>query len=111
MSYSDHGPSYPYGYGAPSGPVEPPASRTNAISSLIANLVGLVLCCLLTLPGLVLSIIAMVTTQSSPQASRVCAIIAWVLFGLGVVVGAFLWVVFGLPAMYTLAIFSAASSY
>ncbi|MDS1269195.1 DUF4190 domain-containing protein [Lipingzhangella sp. LS1_29] len=68
----------------PSGAAPSSASQGNAIAALIANVVGLLMCCLTSLPGLVLAIIALVQTRSNPQASRVCAIIAWVLFGLSV---------------------------
>ncbi|MDS1269197.1 DUF4190 domain-containing protein [Lipingzhangella sp. LS1_29] len=100
MSYSGYGPPNQYGYGVPSGPTEPPASKGNAIGALVANVVGLVMCCLVALPGLVLGIIALVTAESNPQTSRVCAIIAWVLFGLALIIGIVWLFLFGLPAMY-----------
>ena len=64
----------------------PAASQGNAIAALVANVVGLVLCCLTSLPGLVLGIIALVQVRSSPRSSRICALIAWVLFGISVVI-------------------------
>lgn len=75
---------YPPPYGPPGGG-EPPASMGAAIGAIIANVVGLCLCTVLSIVGLVLGIIGAATYESSPRTSRICTIISYVLFGVGVV--------------------------
>lgn len=96
-------PSNPYGPGPQAGG-EPPPNQGNAIAALVANIVGLFLCCvslafLLAVPGLVLSIIGLVMRESNPRASRLCTLNAWICLGaavvLSIVVVIFLFLMYG----------------
>ena len=66
-----------------------------AIAAIIVNVVGLCLCTVLSIIGLVLGIIATVTYESSPQTSRICTIIAYALFGVGAVLYIILFAMYG----------------
>jgi hypothetical protein len=57
-----------------------------AIGAIVVNVLGLCLCTVLSAVGLVLGIIAAATYESSPQAARICTIISYVLFGVGIAV-------------------------
>ncbi|MFC4563054.1 hypothetical protein ACFO4E_14410 [Nocardiopsis mangrovi] len=98
------------GYGPPPppppplGPQQPPASQGSAIGALIANVIGLCLCWVATLPGLILAIIGLSIASSNPSAARTCTLISWILFGVGAVAG----VIY--IALYGFAIFGSAMS-
>ncbi|GAB3440485.1 hypothetical protein GCM10027570_06030 [Streptomonospora sediminis] len=87
------------------GGYEEPASKGSAIGAIIANVIGLCLCFGGTLIGLILAIIGLTMAESNPKAARICTIIAWVYFGLALVLGIIWWVVYGI------ALFSADTSY
>lgn len=70
------------GYGRP----QQPADMGMAIGALIANLIGLCLCWAVSIIGIVLAIVALVTAPSNPSTARTCGIISWVMFGLSVIV-------------------------
>ncbi|WP_239648694.1 hypothetical protein [Nocardiopsis chromatogenes] len=72
------------GYGAPPpppnmGPTEPPANKGAAIALTVIGF----LCCNL-LSG-ILGIVAIVTAESNPKASKICQIIGWVFVAIGIV--------------------------
>src|SRR5690606_16960118 len=69
----------------PPGANEPPASMGNAIGVIIASVISLCLCWPLALVSLVLGIVAAVMAASSPKASKTCALIGWILVGVGLV--------------------------
>lgn len=69
------------------GPSEPPASKGAAIALTVLG----ALCC--NPITLVLGIVAIVTAESNPKASKICAIIGWVLVALGLVISIFVFVV------------------
>ncbi|MFE3461901.1 hypothetical protein ACFXKD_30530 [Nocardiopsis aegyptia] len=73
-----------------------------AIGAIIANVVGLCLCTILSVIGLVLGIIAAATYESSPQTSKICAIISYVLFGIGAVVYLILLLMYGGAGLWSL---------
>lgn len=76
-----------YGYGPPGVPVTP-ANNGSAIAALVANIVGVVLCCgILSIPGVVTSAIAMGRVQTDPESARKLTMWSWVLFGLSFVLG------------------------
>ncbi|WP_233571094.1 hypothetical protein [Nocardiopsis sp. Huas11] len=93
------GPPPPYG---PPGGGEPPASIGAAIGAIVANVVGLCGCTVLSVIGLVLGVIAAVTYESSPQASRICTTISYVLFGVGVVLAIIMFLIYGGAGMWSL---------
>ncbi|TDQ50792.1 hypothetical protein [Actinorugispora endophytica] len=90
-------PPPPGGYGGSFGRPnsEPPASQGSAIGALICNGLGLCLCWPLGLIGLILAIIALVQTTTSPSTARVLTLIAWVLFGVSAVIGIIYFALYG----------------
>lgn len=84
------------GYGSPGfQPPQQPASQGSAIGALIANVFGLCACWPASLIGVILGIIALTMTSSNPQAAKTCTIIAWVLFGVGVVIAIVMFLFYG----------------
>ncbi|MBB6120055.1 hypothetical protein [Nocardiopsis algeriensis] len=77
------------------GNQEPPASQGSAIAALICNVIALCLCWVLAIPGLILAIIGLATAAGNPKAARMCTLIAWVLFGVGVITGIAYWIFYG----------------
>lgn len=80
-------------FGAPHRP--PPASMTSPLISLVCNLFALCFLGLFALVGAALAGIALGIHQSHPQASRVLAVISWVVFGLEVLLGIVLFALYG----------------
>lgn len=89
------------GYPPPGGgpgfqsPPPAPASQGAAIGALIANVVGMCFCWALAIVGVVLAVISLSLGKSNPQSARTCALISWVLFGAGVLLGVVLLVFYG----------------
>jgi hypothetical protein len=101
------GPPPPPGgwYGGPGfQPPPQPASQGSAIGALIANIVGLCLCWVLAIVGVILAVIALTMTATNPQAAKTCTIVSWVLFGVGTALYAVLFFVYG--AMGFVSVFS-----
>ncbi|NYJ38042.1 hypothetical protein [Nocardiopsis aegyptia] len=73
-----------------------------AIGAIIANVVGLCLCTILSVVGLVLGIVAAVTYESSPQTSKICAIISYALFGVGAIIYIILLLMYGGVGLWSL---------
>ncbi|MUL40709.1 hypothetical protein FZ103_05855 [Streptomonospora sp. PA3] len=80
--------------------MEPPANKGSAIGALIANVIGMCFTCGGTLVGLVLAIIGLTMAESNPKAARICTLIAWIYFGVALVVGIIWWVIYGV-AMFS----------
>ncbi|MDA0563511.1 hypothetical protein LG943_04075 [Streptomonospora sp. S1-112] len=80
------------------GSGQPPASQGSAIGALIANVVGLCLCWPFGIIGIILGIVAVVNLNTNPSTARTCSLIAWILFGVSVVVGIAYWVLYGFAA-------------
>ncbi|HLU96618.1 MAG TPA: hypothetical protein VKZ89_07260 [Thermobifida alba] len=80
-------------FGAPHR--QPPASMISPLISLICNLFALCFWGLFALVGAALAGIALGIHQSHPQASRVLAVISWVVFGLEVLLGVVFFALYG----------------
>ncbi|GAA0946466.1 hypothetical protein [Nonomuraea longicatena] len=80
-----YGPGYP-GHGQrPPGPT-PDGQRTNAIVSLILNLLSLVACCnIFGIGGAILSGLALGRAHAAPERAKLLNVWSWVLFGGGLV--------------------------
>lgn len=68
---------------------------TSPLISLVCNLLALCFLGLFALVGAALAGIALGIHQSHPQASRVLAVISWVVFGLEVLLGIVLFALYG----------------
>ncbi|MFA1543427.1 hypothetical protein [Actinomadura monticuli] len=80
-------PGYPYGYGPPGVPVRP-TSNASTTACLVCNIASVLLCCgILGIPGAIVSAIAMGRVQSDPESARKLTIAGWVLFGLSILCG------------------------
>ncbi|WP_241483048.1 hypothetical protein [Nocardiopsis halophila] len=103
MSYGPPPPQGPGGYGPPPppgggygappppppmGPSEPPANKGAAIALAI---LGFLFCC--NIPALVLGIVAASMAESNPKAAKICMMIGWILFALGLVLSVFAFIV------------------
>ncbi|MEV1173655.1 hypothetical protein [Nonomuraea sp. NPDC049784] len=100
--YQPYGASYgeqpppQYGYGYPPPPRNDGPSA-NAIVSLVLNLLALVSCCnVLGLPGAILAGLALGRARTEPQTARTMVIWSWVLFGVGFVLAAAVFLFLGL---------------
>jgi hypothetical protein len=77
----------PYGYGPP-GVYGPQASHGAAVGALIANIIATLFCCsILGIAGIVTSAMAMGRTQTNPESARKLTTWSWVIFGVGLVLG------------------------
>lgn len=76
-----------YGYGPPGVPVRPP-SNASTTACLVCNIISVLLCCgLLAIPGAVVAALAMGRVHTDPESARKLTIAGWVLFGLSIVCG------------------------
>ncbi|MES0836760.1 hypothetical protein [Nocardiopsis tropica] len=75
----------------------PGASRGAAIGALIANAIGLCLCFVFTIPGIILATIAIAQADNNPKGSRICTRAAWILFALAILGWPVLWFVVFAP--------------
>ncbi|MEU8797797.1 DUF4190 domain-containing protein [Spirillospora sp. NPDC048819] len=83
-----------YGYGPPGVPTRP-QSNANTIAALVCNIIGVLLCCgILSIPGVITAAIAMGRVDSDPESARKLTIWSWVLFGVSVVLGIIIMVVY-----------------
>ncbi|MFG2085862.1 MULTISPECIES: DUF4190 domain-containing protein [unclassified Spirillospora] len=89
------GPGQPgYGYGPPGYPAKP-RNNANTTAALVCNIVGVLLCCgILSIPGVITAAIAMGRVESDPESARKLTIWSWVLFGVSIVLGIILAVVY-----------------
>ncbi|MFV2198011.1 hypothetical protein [Nocardiopsis sp. LOL_012] len=77
----------------PIGGGPPPGSggiQGAAIGAIVANAIGLCLCWMFSIVGLVLGIVSASIAGSNPQAARTCMVISYAMFGVGIVA----WVVY-----------------
>ncbi|MFA1548790.1 hypothetical protein [Actinomadura chokoriensis] len=80
-------PGYPYAYGPPGVPVRP-TSNASTTACLVCNIASVLLCCgVLAVPGAIVSAIAMGRVHNDPESARKLTIAGWILFGLSVVCG------------------------
>jgi hypothetical protein len=91
---------YP-GYGQrPPGPT-PDGQRTNAIVSLVLNLLSLVSCCnILGIGGAILSGLALGRAQAAPERAKQLNIWSWALFGGGLVLSIGTIIVLGVNGVF-----------
>lgn len=105
MSYSPHDPHLGPGYGIPGHPNQygpygpymppPPASNGPALAALIANILLTITCCgLLAVPGVITAAVAMNRVHTDPVSAKNLTNWSWVIFGIAVLVGVVLLVVF-----------------
>ncbi|WP_198653753.1 hypothetical protein [Actinocorallia populi] len=105
MSHSPHDPYFGPGYGIPGHPNQygqygqypppPPASNGPAVAALIANILLTITCCgLLAVPGIVTAAVAMSRVNTDPVSAKNLTNWSWVIFGLAVLVGVVLLVLF-----------------
>jgi hypothetical protein len=82
--YGPYGGYEPYGpYGHPR-----PASNGSAVAALVCNIL-LIFCCMpLSIPGIVLSALALGKINHEPDSARKLTIWAWICFGIGVLAAA-----------------------
>lgn len=86
--YGSYGPYGPYGAYGPYGGYGPqrPASNGAAIAALVCNILLLFCCMPLSIPGIVMSALALGKINHEPDSARKLTIWAWVCFGIGLVV-------------------------
>ena len=89
-----------YGYGPPGMPTKPP-NNGSTVAALVCNIVSVVLCCgVLSIPGVVTSAIAMGRMHSDPESARRLTTWSWVLFGISVVLGLIVIVIYVVAVVY-----------
>ncbi|MFI0452345.1 hypothetical protein [Actinomadura sp. 6N118] len=94
--YGQYGqpPGGSYGYGPP-GVHGPPASQGSAIGALIANIIVTLFCCgVFGIAGIVTSAMAMSKVHTDPNSARKLITWSWVIFGVSLVVGLIIMVVY-----------------
>ncbi|WP_420158875.1 hypothetical protein [Nocardiopsis sp. CNT-189] len=74
---------------------EPPASMGNAVGVIVASVLSFCMCWPLAIVGLVLGIVSAVMTTSNPKASKTCALIGWIMAGIGLLLTILLFVLYG----------------
>ena len=95
----------PYAYGPPGVPVRQPSSGSTT-ACLVCNIAGVLLCCgVLSIPGAIVAAIAMGRVHTDPESARKLTIAGWVLFGLSILCGIVLAII------YVIVIASADSGY
>ena len=73
----------------------PPASNGPALAALIANILLTITCCgLLAVPGVITAAVAMNRVHTDPVSAKNLTNWSWVIFGIAVLVGVVLLVVF-----------------
>lgn len=92
--YGQGGPHPGYGYGPPGVPTKR-ASNGSTTAALVCNIAGVLLCCgLLSVPGAITAAIAMSRVETDPESARKLTIWSWVLFGLSIVIGIVLFILY-----------------
>ncbi|MFG2006511.1 hypothetical protein ACGFNU_45930 [Spirillospora sp. NPDC048911] len=83
-----------YGYGPP-GVYGPPASEGSAIGALIANIVVTLFCCGVTgIAGIITAAMGMSKVKTDPGAARKLTTWSWVIFGVSLVLGLVILVIY-----------------
>ncbi|GAA2638334.1 hypothetical protein SMC26_35020 [Actinomadura fulvescens] len=83
-----------YGYGPP-GVYGPPASEGSAIGALVANIIVTLFCCgVFGIAGIITSAMAMSKVKTDPAAARKLTTWSWVIFGVSLVIGLIIIVVY-----------------
>jgi hypothetical protein len=79
---------YQQGYGPYGGygPPQRPAGNGAAIGALVCNILLIFLCLPLSIPGVILSALALGKTNHEPHTARKLTMWAWICFGTGLVV-------------------------
>jgi Na+/proline symporter len=94
-----------YAYGPPGVPVRQPSSGSTT-ACLVCNIASVLLCCgILGIPGAIVSAIAMGRVHTDPESARKLTIAGWILFGLSMVCGIIIAVI------YLLVVISSDSGY
>ncbi|WP_246178778.1 hypothetical protein [Actinomadura decatromicini] len=84
----------PPGYGPPGVPTRS-GSNGSTIAALVCNIAGVLLCCgILSIPGAVTAAIAMGRVDTDPESARTLTLWSWVLFGLSVVLGIAIFIIY-----------------
>ena len=85
---------YGYGYGPPGVPTAPTSSGSTT-AALVCNIIAVMICCgVLSIPGAVTAAIAMGRVHTDPQSARTLTIWSWVLFGISIVAGIVILIVY-----------------
>ncbi|GAB3472788.1 hypothetical protein [Nocardiopsis coralliicola] len=87
-------PPPPGGYGPQQ---EPPAGKASPIALIVVGVLGL--CCCNPV-SLILGIVSLVMADNSPQASKICALIGWILMALTLVGYVIYIVLYGFSNLY-----------
>lgn len=83
-----------HGYGPPGVPTRSRSSGAT-VAALVCNIAGVLLCCgVLSIPGAVTAAIAMSRVDTDPESARTLTIWSWVLFGLSVVLGIAIFIIY-----------------
>ncbi|MFC7741327.1 hypothetical protein ACFQXA_10515 [Nocardiopsis composta] len=67
----------------------------NAIGVIVASVISFCLCWPIAIVSLVLGIVAAVMATSSPKASKTCALIGWILVGIGLIATIAIFLIYG----------------
>jgi hypothetical protein len=73
-----------FGYGPPGVPAAP-ASNGSAVAALVCNIILVLFCNILAIPGIITSGIALGKMRSDPEGSRNLTTWSWVIFGVALV--------------------------